>query len=101
MCAHWVISMISPIWGRSSIGRAPALQAGGCRFDPGRLHFLTRHDNVRATVLVAHHVIELAVDRVLHEHRPAGRFLRRSDKVCRPFLQRTEPLLDGGANTLL
>ena len=25
--------------GRSSIGRAPALHAGGCRFDPGRLHF--------------------------------------------------------------
>ena len=23
--------------GRSSTGRAPALQAGGCRFDPGRL----------------------------------------------------------------
>ena len=26
--------------GRSSIGRAPALQAGGCRFDPDRLHSL-------------------------------------------------------------
>ena len=25
--------------GRSSVGRAPALQAGGHRFDPGRLHF--------------------------------------------------------------
>src|SRR5690606_34194886 len=25
-------------WGRSSIGRAPALQAGGRRFDPDRLH---------------------------------------------------------------
>jgi hypothetical protein len=25
-------------WGRSSAGRAPALQAGGHRFDPGRLH---------------------------------------------------------------
>ena len=24
--------------GRSSIGRAPRLQRGGCRFDPGRLH---------------------------------------------------------------
>ena len=24
--------------GRSSTGRAPALQAGGCRFEPGRLH---------------------------------------------------------------
>jgi hypothetical protein len=27
-----------PVWGRSSAGRAPALQAGGHRFDPGRLH---------------------------------------------------------------
>ena len=26
--------------GRSSIGRAPALQAGGCRFEPDRLHWL-------------------------------------------------------------
>src|SRR4051794_33539879 len=25
--------------GRSSIGRAPRLQRGGCQFDPGRLHF--------------------------------------------------------------
>jgi hypothetical protein len=25
-------------WGRSSAGRAPALQAGGHRFDPDRLH---------------------------------------------------------------
>src|SRR5580765_4715723 len=25
-------------WGCSSIGRAPALQAGGHRFDPGQLH---------------------------------------------------------------
>ena len=26
------------IWGCSSVGRAPALQAGGRRFDPGQLH---------------------------------------------------------------
>ena len=26
------------IWGVSSAGRAPALQAGGHRFDPGTLH---------------------------------------------------------------
>ena len=28
-------------WGRSSIGRAPALQAGGWRFEPARLHFVS------------------------------------------------------------
>ena len=28
----------SKIWGVSSAGRAPALQAGGHRFDPGTLH---------------------------------------------------------------
>ena len=27
-----------PLWGVSSAGRAPALQAGGHRFDPGTLH---------------------------------------------------------------
>ena len=29
---------IPKIWGVSSAGRAPALQAGGHRFDPGTLH---------------------------------------------------------------
>ena len=29
------------IWGVSSAGRAPALQAGGHRFDPGTLHHKT------------------------------------------------------------
>ena len=28
----------NPLWGVSSAGRAPALQAGGHRFDPGTLH---------------------------------------------------------------
>ncbi len=27
------------LWGRSSTGRAPALQAGGWRFEPARLQF--------------------------------------------------------------
>src|SRR5690242_11129297 len=30
--------MNSPVWGHSSVGRAPALQAGGRRFDPVWLH---------------------------------------------------------------
>lgn len=32
----------SPVWGLSSVGRAPALQAGGHRFDPVRLHHMSR-----------------------------------------------------------
>ena len=32
----WVGPM--PVWGYSSVGRAPALQAGGHRFEPGYLH---------------------------------------------------------------
>src|SRR4029077_20732291 len=32
-------------WGCSSIGRAPALQAGGHRLDPGQLHQITRNLN--------------------------------------------------------
>ena len=32
------MDLISTIWGVSSAGRAPALQAGGHRFDPGTLH---------------------------------------------------------------
>ena len=35
-CLHWTA------WGVSSAGRAPALQAGGRRFDPGTLHTGTR-----------------------------------------------------------
>ena len=33
-----VVDLISTIWGFSSAGRAPALQAGGQRFDPANLH---------------------------------------------------------------
>ena len=33
------------IWGRSSDGRAPALQAGGRRFDSGRLHHMIKKRN--------------------------------------------------------
>ena len=29
-----------PVWGFSSAGRAPALQAGGQRFDPANLHHI-------------------------------------------------------------
>ena len=29
-----------PLWGRSSVGRAPALQAGGQEFESLRLHFI-------------------------------------------------------------
>ena len=33
-----VVDLVSTIWGFSSAGRAPALQAGGQRFDPANLH---------------------------------------------------------------
>ena len=32
---------IGTIWGHSSVGRAPALQAGGRRFDPVQLHHIS------------------------------------------------------------
>ncbi len=31
--------VVARIWGRSSVGRAPALQAGGREFESLRLHF--------------------------------------------------------------
>ena len=31
-----------PLWGVSSAGRAPALQAGGQRFDPANLHHILK-----------------------------------------------------------
>ena len=34
----WFSVKCEDIWGFSSAGRAPALQAGGHRFDPGNLH---------------------------------------------------------------
>ena len=33
-----VVTLVLTIWGFSSAGRAPALQAGGQRFDPANLH---------------------------------------------------------------
>ena len=38
---HGHVSALSSyelVWGRSSVGRAPALHAGGQEFDPPRLH---------------------------------------------------------------
>ena len=32
------VVLVTGFWGRSSAGRAPALQAGGRRFEPVRLH---------------------------------------------------------------
>ena len=32
------IQAVKKVWGGSSIGRASALQAEGCRFNPGPLH---------------------------------------------------------------
>ena len=33
-----ILRVLKKIWGYSSAGRAPALQAGGQRFDPAYLH---------------------------------------------------------------
>ena len=39
---HSIVSYrISHTWGFSSVGRAPALHAGGHRFDPDKLHHLS------------------------------------------------------------
>ena len=35
---------VMDIWGFSSAGRAPALQAGGQRFDPANLHHFLKID---------------------------------------------------------
>ena len=37
------------IWGFSSAGRAPALQAGGQRFDPANLHHFKEVEDKRLT----------------------------------------------------
>ena len=39
LCAdHCQLKLVPKDWGCSSAGRAPALQAGGQRFDPAQLH---------------------------------------------------------------
>ena len=47
------------VWGRSSAGRAPALQAGGHRFEPVRLHQYFR--------LMARCAISYSVGGMLHK----------------------------------
>ena len=37
------------LWGVSSAGRAPALQAGGHRFDPGTLHQAIKNYELQIT----------------------------------------------------
>ena len=39
-----VLRRMDKIWGFSSAGRAPALQAGGQRFDPANLHQILKVD---------------------------------------------------------
>ena len=46
-------------WGRSSVGRAPALQAGGQEFESLRLHWMCKHslnliDGLIAQLVRAH-----------------------------------------------
>lgn len=47
-------------WGCSSIGRAPALQAGGRRFDPVQLHQLSPSRLRAGTVFSAAHAVRNA-----------------------------------------
>ena len=42
-----VPNKVMDIWGFSSAGRAPALQAGGQRFDPANLHHFLRSEEVQ------------------------------------------------------
>ena len=44
-----IVDLISTIWGVSSAGRAPALQAGGHRFDPGTLHQAIKNYELQIT----------------------------------------------------
>ena len=37
-------------WGLSSVGRAPALHAGGQRFDPARLHHFLGYPRAQSTM---------------------------------------------------
>ena len=48
--------MVKNIWGFSSAGRAPALQAGGQRFDPANLH-----QNKRLTEIPSEEEISLSL----------------------------------------
>ena len=40
---------LNTLWGVSSAGRAPALQAGGHRFDPGTLHQAIKNFELQIT----------------------------------------------------
>ena len=41
---------VMDIWGFSSAGRAPALQAGGQRFDPANLHHVPKEEVKRSNM---------------------------------------------------
>jgi hypothetical protein len=50
---------VSLIWGISSAGRAPALHAGGQRFDPAILHQIVRRDQRSLIQVLVNRVFEL------------------------------------------
>ena len=41
----WESRWLPDLWGRSSVGRAPALQAGGHEFESRYLHWLIKHQS--------------------------------------------------------
>src|SRR5215218_2077308 len=72
----------APRRGVSSAGRAPALQAGGHRFDPGTLHFTNQHSladclcDVAPSLQRCHHHWHLRPMRLLDSSQAHGRMNR-------------------------
>ena len=56
LITYYLLLITSNIWGFSSAGRAPALQAGGQRFDPANLHQTKRLTEVATERLKLHWV---------------------------------------------
>ena len=63
-------------------------------------HERNRHPERPVRVFVADEIVQPAVDRMHHQHRPTRGGLCASEEIVRPFLDRTEPFLnrtaDGG-----
>ena len=48
----WESRWLPDLWGRSSVGRAPALQAGGQEFESLRLHRVQKDTNIVTLVTI-------------------------------------------------
>ena len=93
-CLVWLARSLAGIlcalydWGISSAGRAPALQAGGRRFDPVILHQFPMH-SVLLKQKTSHWQLSQSASDVRHSALNRLSFFNNQEEVVKRFIEST------------